>query len=92
MITYLGAKSGCHLKIELATSVSTTNLAVAFGGDVSTALLINEPDEGFGFLRWARVNVTQQAVQAEGGGADQVGRILDGLWWHSVQPGTLDVP
>jgi hypothetical protein len=56
---------GRHLKTKLATSVSTTNLAVAFGGDVNTALLIDEPYEGFGFIRWSRIDVAQQPIQIE---------------------------
>jgi len=30
------------------------------------------------------VDVAQQAIQAEGAGADQVGRTFDGLWWNAV--------
>jgi hypothetical protein len=48
--TYRGANSGCHLKIKLATSVSTTSLAVAIGGEVNVALVIDAADELFGFL------------------------------------------
>jgi hypothetical protein len=39
------------LKIKLATSVSTTSFAVAAGGEVNLALLINEAYKLFGFLR-----------------------------------------
>ena len=64
--------------------MSTTNLAVAFGGDVSTALLIDEADEGLGFFRWSRIDVAQQPIQTERAGPDQGGRILDGLWRYAV--------
>jgi len=84
VFTYSGAKSGCHLKTKLATSVSTTNLAVVFGGDVSAALLIDEADEGFGYFCWSRIDVTQQPIQIERAGPDQIGRIFDGLWWYTV--------
>ena len=84
ILTYSGAKLGCRLKTKLATSVSTTSLAVAFGGDVSTALLIDEADEGFGFFRGSRIDVAQQPFQAKRAGPDQVGRIFDGLWWYTV--------
>src|ERR1019366_4908682 len=50
MLTYRGPNTGCHLKMKLATSVSTTSLAVAFGGDVRTALLMDEAYVGFGFF------------------------------------------
>jgi len=60
-----GANSGCHLKTKLATSVSTTSRAVAVGGDVKAALLIDEVHEGFGFLGWSRVDMAQQAIQRE---------------------------
>jgi len=55
-------KSGCHLKTKLATSVSTTSLAVAVGGEVNVALLIDAAYEVFGFLRRARVGVAQQTI------------------------------
>ena len=48
------------------------------------ALLIEEAYEGFRVLRWARVDVAQQAIQREGAGPDQIGRILDGLWWYTI--------
>jgi hypothetical protein len=63
METYRGANSGCHLKTKLATSVSTTSLAVAVGGEVNVALLIDAAYEVFGFLHRARVDVAQQAIQ-----------------------------
>ena len=63
--TYRGANSGCHLKTKLATSVSTTNRAVAVGGDVNVTLLIDEAYERFGFLHRSRVYVAQQAIQRE---------------------------
>jgi hypothetical protein len=47
------------LKIKLATSVSTTSLAVAIGAEVSVALLIDAADELFGFLFRPWVDVTQ---------------------------------
>ena len=84
ILTYWGAKSGCHLKTKLATSVSTTNLAVAFCGDISTALLIDETDKGFGFFRRSGIDVAQQPIQTERAGPDQVGWIFDGLWWYTV--------
>ena len=48
------------------------------------ALLIEEAYEGFRILRWTRVDVAQQAIQREGAGPDQIGRILDGLWWYTI--------
>ena len=48
------------------------------------ALLINEAYEGFGFLRWSRVDVAQQAIQRERAGPDQIGRSLDGLWRYTI--------
>jgi len=45
--------------------VSTTNLAVAVGGDVNVALFIDEAGERFGFLNRSRVYVAQQAIQRE---------------------------
>jgi hypothetical protein len=50
----------------------------------SVALLIKEAYEGFSILRWSRVDVTQQAIQRKGAGPDQIGRILDGLWWYTI--------
>jgi hypothetical protein len=79
MATYLGANSGCHLKIKLATSVSTTSLAVAVGGEVSVALVIDEAYEVFGFFRRSRVNVAQQSIQREGSFSDQIGWVFGGL-------------
>jgi len=52
-------KFGVPLKRKLATSVSTTSLAVAVGGDVSTTLLIDGSYECFGLFRWARIDVGQ---------------------------------
>jgi len=82
--TYRGAKSGCHLKIKLATSVSTTNLAVAVGGDVRAALLINEAYEAFGFLRRSRIDVAQEPIERERSSTNQIGRIFDGLWGYMI--------
>ena len=48
------------------------------------ALLIEEAYEGFRILRWTRVDVAQQAIQREGAGPDQIGWILDGLWWYTI--------
>jgi hypothetical protein len=42
--------------------VSTTSLAVAFGGEVRTALLIDEAYVGFGFFGRSRIDVAQQPV------------------------------
>ena len=70
--------------MKLATSVSMTNLVVAFGGDVNVALLIDEAYEGFGFLRRSRIDVAQQPLQREGGSPNQIGRIFDGLWWNTI--------
>src|SRR5438874_11383152 len=81
--TYRGANSGCHLKVELATSVSTTSLAVAIGGEVNVALLIDAAYELFGFLLGPRGNMAQQTIERERTGPDQVGRILDWLWRHT---------
>jgi hypothetical protein len=50
------------LKTKLATSVSTTSLAVVVGGDVNAALLIDEVYERFGLFRRSRVGVAQKAL------------------------------
>jgi hypothetical protein len=77
--TYCGANSGCHLKTKLATSVSTTSLAIATGGDVTVALLIDEADEIFRFRSHSRINVAQQAFERKGTCPNQVRRIFDRL-------------
>jgi hypothetical protein len=43
--------------MKLATSVSTTGLGVAAGSEVKMALLIDETNESFGFLRRSRIDV-----------------------------------
>jgi hypothetical protein len=53
------------LKTKLATSVSTTSLAVTDGGEVSVALLIDEAYEVFRFRRRSRIDVAQQTFQRE---------------------------
>jgi hypothetical protein len=65
--------------MKLARSVSTTSLAVAFGGEVGTALLIDEAHEGFGFFGRSRIDVAQQPVEIERVYPDEVGRSFDGL-------------
>ena len=79
MLTYRGANTGCHLKMKLATSVSTTSLAVAFGGEVKTALLIDEAYVGFGFLGRSGIDVAQQPVEIERACPNEVRRILNRL-------------
>jgi hypothetical protein len=79
MLTYRGANTGCHLKMKLATSVSTTSLAVAFGGKVRTALLIDEAYVGFGFFGRSRIDVAQQPVEIERACPNEVRRILNRL-------------
>jgi len=76
------ANSGCHLNIKLATSVSTTSLAVAIGGEISVALLINAADELFGLLPRPWIDMAQETIQRERAGTDQIGRVFDGLWRH----------
>ena len=78
-----GANSGCHLKIKPATSVSTTSLAAAIGGEVDVALLIDAAYELLGFLPGPWVDVAQQTIQQRAA-PDQIGRIFDGLSWHMV--------
>jgi hypothetical protein len=65
--------------MKLATSVSTTSLAVAFGGEVGTALLIDEAYVGFGFFGRSRIDVAQQPVEIERACPNEVRRILDRL-------------
>ena len=48
------------------------------------ALPIDAVYEIFGFLRRARVDVAQQPIQRERAGPDQVWRIFDRLWWHTI--------
>lgn len=67
------------MKTKLATSVSTTSLAVAAGGEVHAALVIDEAYEGFGFLRRSWVDVAQKAIQRERARPDQVRRIYERL-------------
>jgi hypothetical protein len=78
MVTYRGANTGCHLKMKLA-SVSTTSLAAAFGGEVRTALLIDEAYVGFGFFGRSRIDMAQQPVEIERTHPDEVRRIFDRL-------------
>jgi hypothetical protein len=68
-----------HLKINLAPSVSTTSLAVAIGGNVKMAPLIDEAYEVFGFFRRAGVDVAQQPLEREGVRPKQVRWFFDGL-------------
>jgi hypothetical protein len=49
------------LNTKLATSVSTTSLGVAVGGEVKAALVRDEVYERFGLLRRSRVGMAQQA-------------------------------
>jgi hypothetical protein len=79
MLTYRGANTGCHLKMKLATSVSTTSLAVAFGGEVRTALLIDEAYVGFGFFGRSRIDVAQQPVEIERACPNEVRWLLNRL-------------
>ena len=72
------------MKIKLATSVSTTSLAVTVGREVNVALVIDEAYEIFGFFRRSRINVAQESIQREGTRPNQVGRIFDGLWWQTI--------
>ena len=72
------------LENKAGTSVSTTSLAVAIGGEVNVTLVIDEAYEVFRFLRRSWVDVAQESIQREGAGSDQVGRILDGLWRHAI--------
>jgi hypothetical protein len=48
------------------------------------ALLIDAAYELFGFRRRPWVDVAQQPIQRERMSPDQVGRIFDGLWWHTI--------
>jgi hypothetical protein len=50
------------LENKAATSESTTTLAVAIGGEVNMALLINAADELLGFLLRPWVDVAQQPI------------------------------
>src|SRR5260370_7391504 len=79
-----GSKFGIPLETKRATSVSTISLAVAVGGEVKMALPIDAVYEIFGFLRRARVDVAQQPIQRERAAPDQVRRIFDGLWGHTI--------
>jgi hypothetical protein len=79
MLTYRGANTGCHLKMKLATSVSTTSLAAVFGGEVRTTLLIDEAYVGFGFFGGSRIDMAQQSVEIERADPDEVHRIFDRL-------------
>ncbi|HEY1185270.1 MAG TPA: hypothetical protein VGE89_13855 [Bryobacteraceae bacterium] len=48
------------------------------------ALLMDEAYEGFGFLGWCWVDVTQKAIERKRTGPDEVGWILDGLLWRAI--------
>jgi len=48
------------------------------------APLIDAAYELFGLLLRAWVDMAQQTVERERTGPDQVGRILDGLWRHTI--------
>ncbi len=48
-----------------ADNVRVNDSLVALGGDVNVALLIDEANEGFGFLRWSGVDMAQQTIQRE---------------------------
>jgi hypothetical protein len=65
--------------MKLATSVSTTSLAAAFGGEVRTALLIDEAYVGFGFFGRSGIDMAQQPVEIERAHSDEVHRIFDRL-------------
>jgi hypothetical protein len=65
--------------MKLATSVSTTSLAVAFGGDVRTALLMDEAYVGFGFFGRSRIDAAQQPVEIERACPNEVRQILNRL-------------
>jgi hypothetical protein len=80
---------GVPFETKLATSVSTTSLAVAIGGEVNMALVIDEAHEVFGFFRRSGVDVTQESIQREGICTDQIRRIMDGLRRHTVQKYSL---
>lgn len=68
--------------------MSTTSLAVAVGGDVSVALLIDQVHESLGLLRRAWVYVSQQAIQGAPASANQARRIVNGLGRCSVHLST----
>ena len=51
----------------------------AVGGEVKTALGMDEAYEGFGFLDRCRVDVTQEPIEREGRGPGEVGWVLNGL-------------
>lgn len=53
------------MKIKLATSVSTTHLAVAAGGEVNVAPLIDSSYELLGFLFRSRIDMAQKPIQRE---------------------------
>src|SRR5262245_12794891 len=48
------------------------------------ALLIDAADELLGFLLRTWIDMAQQPIQSEGITPDQVGRVFDGLWWHTI--------
>jgi hypothetical protein len=56
-----------------------TSLAVAIGGEVNVALVINEAYEVFGFFRSSRVDMAQPPVQRKGARPDQIGWVLNRL-------------
>jgi hypothetical protein len=48
------------------------------------ALLINAAYELLGFLLGTWVDVAQQTIERERTRSHEVGRVFDGLWWHTI--------
>jgi hypothetical protein len=48
------------------------------------ALLIDAAYELFGFFLRPWVDVAQQTIHGKDASSNQVGRVLDGLWWHMI--------
>jgi hypothetical protein len=53
------------------------------GGEVNMPLLINAANELLGLLLWTWIDVAQETIQREGASTNRVGRVFDGLWWHT---------
>jgi hypothetical protein len=56
------------------------------------AMLIDEADEGLGFLGGPRVDVAQQAIKGERSSPCEVPRVLGGIWRYLIHPLTTLPP
>jgi hypothetical protein len=48
------------------------------------ALRIDAADKLLGFLPRTGIDMAQQPIQGKDATPDQIGRVFDGLWWHTI--------